>query len=332
VVNDGSIVTQVEGSKYAALEANLINNGTVTVRSGKLVQDSGTTTTNNGTFTTDPAAVPGLVVTAENAWFVNNRTVTNNGAITTGGNWSQNGGSETGHPVKITNSLVDKGAVGSVGKFDLRAEVVLSGTIAAGETVNVQAVPGSGASAVVSGGLTNKGTIVLDSQAGGGVPALTADSSPKPVVNDGSIVTQVEGSKYAALDANLVNHGTVTVRSGQLVQDGDTTTNDGDVVLDVPGHFDLTSGNDVFTQEPQGTLTFDISGASSFGTLNVSGGATLNINGGTANPAIEGGFVPAAGARFDVITGPHGAGTFTSVTNGFDGDYANAGLVTLVRS
>jgi hypothetical protein len=263
---------------------------------------------------------------------MNDRTVTNDGGITSGGIWSQNGGSVTGHPVTITGSLGDEGVAGSIGRFDLLGEVGVSGTIAAGETVNVQAVTGRGAIAVVSNGLTNKGTVVLDSQAGGGVAALTASSSEKPVVNYGSIVTQVEGTKYDALEANLVNNGTVTLRSGELLQDGNTTTtNDGDITLDVPGHFDLASGNDVFNQEPHGTLAFDISGASRFGRLNMSDGATLNLTGGTASPVLVGGFAPAAGASFDVITGPHGAGKFTTVSNGFRIDYSSAAFVALVR-
>jgi hypothetical protein len=134
------------------------------------------------------------------------------------------------------------------------------------------------------------------------------------------------------IPALVRNHGTVMVRSGELRQDGGTTTtNNGDVVLSVPGHFDLTSGGAVFDQERHGTLRFDISGASSFGTLNMSGGATLNIDGGTASPALLGGFAPAAGTTFDVITGPHGAGKFTTVTNGFGSDYSNAAFVALVR-
>jgi hypothetical protein len=341
LVNDGSIVTQVEGGPRSvsgvavnldAFRANLVNNGTVTVRSGELLMDSGYTTTNEGTFTTGPAAVPGLEVSAENASFVNDRTVTNDGDITSGGIWSQNGGRVTGHAVIITGSLEDAGAASSIGRFDLLGDVDVSGTIAAGETVNVQAVAGRGAIAVVSSGLTNKGTVVLDSQAGGGVATLTANSSREPLVNDGSIVTQVEGTKYDALEANLVNNGTVTLRSGELLQDGNTTTtNDGDIILEVPGRFDLTSGNDVFNQEPHGTLTFDISGASRFGRLNVSGGATLNLTGGTASPVLLGGFAPAVGASFDVITGPHEAGRFTTVSNGFRGDYSDPAFVALVR-
>ena len=341
LVNYGSIVTQVEGGPRSvsgvavnldAFRANLVNKGTFTVRSGELLMDSGYATTNEGTFTTGPAAVPGLEVTAGNASFVNDRKVTNDGEISSGGMWSQNGGSVAGHPVVITGSLGDDGAAGSIGRFDLLGDVGVSGTIAAGETVNVQAVTLRGAIAVVSSGLTNDGTVVLDSQAGGGVAALTANSSGKPVVNNGSIVTQVEGTKYDALEANLVNKGTVTVRSGELLQDGNTTTtNDGDISVDVLGHFDLISGNDVFNQEPHGTLAFDISGTSRFGRLNVSGGATLNLSGGTARPVLLGGFAPAVGASFDVITGPHGAGRFATVSNGFRSDYSNAAFVALVR-
>lgn len=341
LANYGVIESQVEGTvryasgvavNYDELGANLVNNGTVLVHTGELRQDTGTTVTNHDRFVTEPRGMS--TITALNASFVNEGTVTNQGEITVHGYWAQSGGSESGHPVTIVGgSLSDSGTTGSRAAFDLNDEVGLAGRIAAGESIDVVAIPAHGAAAVVSSGLINDGTITLDSQAGGGVAYVTDNSSAEPLINNGSIYSEVESTSYDALEANLINHGTLTVRSGELRQDGNTTTtNDGDVILGAPGRLLVTAGNDVFNEQPHAKLTFDIAGSARFGTLAVSGGATLDLDGGTAAPTLERGYAPTIGTRFEVIAGPHGTGRFDTITNGFVADYSNPAFVALVRT
>jgi hypothetical protein len=85
------------------------------------------------------------------------------------------------------------------------------------------------------------GEIVLDSQSSGGYAAL--EGGPAVTLsNSGSIVSQVEGANLDYLETNLTNAagGTVEVKSGELRQDENTTTtNDGYVVLDTPGQFNM---------------------------------------------------------------------------------------------
>jgi hypothetical protein len=329
--NVGTLDAQVEGTNLNYLEATLVNTGTVEVKSGEFRQDGNTVTTNDATWKTDAGA--SFTMTTGSDSFVNNGTVANAGAITlTGGaSWSQHGGSESGNPTtQYGGSFADTGT-GSGGKFDLEDSVSVSGTIAAGETIGVLGIPSHNGTATLAGaGVTNNGTIVLDSQAGGGYGSIASG----PLTNNGTIDTQVEGSNLNYLEANLTNTttGTVEVKSGEFRQDNNTTTtNHGNVILDVAGRLNLTTGSDLFSEQADGTLTFDISGATTFGTLNMTGGATFSLAGGTAVPVLQGGYAPAVGTAFDVITGPHGAGTFATITNDFTGQYSNAGFIALIR-
>jgi Bacterial Ig-like domain (group 3)/Divergent InlB B-repeat domain len=340
VTNNGTIDSQVESSNNIDyLEANLTNSSTgmVEVKSGELRQDHATTTTNDGTWMTDVGASPGYTLTTSSALFVNAAgTVINDGAITTSGgaSWSQSGGAESGNPVKLTGGSLSDNGKGTGGSFEIQNTVAVSGTIAAAETVTLAAATGLNAVADAASGLVNNGTIVLDSQAGSSSGYANLEGTT--VTNNGTIDSQVESTNNLDyLEANLTNSstGTVEIKSGVLRQDhATTTTNGGDVIVDVPGAFDLTNGSALFTEQSTGTLTFDISSATTFGTINCTGGATFSLSGGTADPVLQSGYAPPVGTEFDVITGPHGAGTFTKINNNFTGDYAHTGYIGLVRA
>ena len=68
----------------------------------------------------------------------------------------------------FSGTLTDNGA-GSSASFELIDGPTISGTIAPGETVDLTALPGHNASAnLASPGVTNDGTLILDSQNSGG--------------------------------------------------------------------------------------------------------------------------------------------------------------------
>jgi len=315
------------------LEIKLDNaaSGAVEVLSGELRQDESTTTTNDGTFTVDATASPGFIVTAAGGQFINSGgTVANKAAITLadGASWSEQGGNETGNPVTMfSGDFTDSGS-GTSGSFDLIDASTLSGTIGSGETVDVTALPGHNAILNLEG-LTavNHGTLILDSQSGGGYAELSNGS----LTNDGTLDSQVESENPNYLEATLINNGKVKVKSGELRQDENTTTtNAGNVILDAAAQLDLTAGGDVFNQRPDGTMTFEIASATSFGTLNLSGGATFKLSGGTANPILASDYDPPVGTEYDVITGTWGTGTYTTVKHHFTGDYSHSTFLGLV--
>ncbi len=85
----------------------------------------------------------------------------------------------------------------------------------------------------------------------------------------------------------------------------------------------------MFNEHSDGTMTFDISGATSFGTVNLTGG-TFNLSGGTANPVLQGGYAPPVGTTFNVINGTNNGGAFATVKNNFHGSYSPT-VIALVR-
>ncbi|HUO74957.1 MAG TPA: Ig-like domain repeat protein, partial [Solirubrobacteraceae bacterium] len=332
LINNGTLRSQVEGGNLNYLEVNLTNNPGATVNdaSGELRQDQGTTTTNDGTVTVGAAGH--LTLTTGAALLTNSSggSVSNSGAITltSGASWTQAGGAETGSPVTMFSGTLTDSGTGS-GSFTLIDNPAISGTIGPSETVELAGTPGHNATATLHApSVTNNGTLVLDSQNLGGYGDLTGS----PLINNGTLRSQVEGGNLNYLEVNLTNNPGATVNdaSGELRQDeGTTTTNDGTIAIGTAGHLNLTTGAAVLNQQPDGTLTFDISGASAYGTITLSGGASINVNGGTANPILQGGYTPPIGTAFDVITGPHGTGTFTAVTGDFLGDTSNAGFIRL---
>jgi hypothetical protein len=301
------------------LRVGLTNTGMVEVVSGELRQDSGTTTTNQGQLVTDAGASPGFTLTSGSDVFVNDSggSVANGGAMSmSAGSWSESGGSESGNPVVLSGGAFADAGSGSSGEFDVLGAVDVSGTIAVGETLRVLGQSGD-AVVTLTAASTNDGTVVLDSESAG-YAMLQGDA----LTNDGTLESQLgSGSSPDYLRVGLVNAsgGSVTVESGELLQDSaTTTTNDGDLILAPSGAFDLGGGSAVLDQQSDGTITFDIAGASSYGVLNNSGPGTFNLNGGTVDPVLEGGYAPPVGSSFGVITGPiSGGGAFTTVDNNF---------------
>jgi len=129
-------------------------------------------------------------VTSDSGKFVNNGSVTDEGAISiTSGTWTQSGGSETGKAVALSGASLIDSAGG--GEFKLSGGCKLSGTVPTGQTVTVTGGPGIDSTTTLSGGapVTNDGTLVLDSPSGDGYAQLQGEK----LVNSGTVRTQVEG-------------------------------------------------------------------------------------------------------------------------------------------
>ncbi len=333
LTNDGTLDSQAEGTSPSVIEGNVTNQpgATVEVKSGQLTQFVGTTT-NDGHVTVDAGAtfknVAGFGVFENDS----GGSVTNHGsiALSSGAAWSALGGSEAGNAVSIDSGALTDNGTGASGSFDLLDNVEVTGTIAAGETVDATAIPGKpfAIADLQSPGVTNDGTLILDSQAGG----QEAQIDNFPLTNDGTLDSQAEGTSPSVIEGNVTNQtgATVEVKSGQLTQFTGTTTNDGHIVIDPGATFGVNGGFSQFDEQSDGTMTFDIAGPSSYGTVSVSNDAIFNLHGGTADPALQGGYIPPAGTAFDVITGPNNQGTFATITNGFHGSYSPTDIA-LVR-
>ena len=322
LTNNATLRTQQEGGNQDHLQVPLTNatGATVEVKTGTLLQDTSTTTTNDGTFTVDSGAT--FDATGGNGLFVNNATLANAGSISLTGNasWTQNAGTATqsGNPVTINNSgtLTDTSGAGS---FTLIDTPVLKGTISAGQTVTVTAPSGHNANAQLTGAsVTNDGTLILDAPASGGYAELTGS----PLTNNATLRTQQEGGNQDHLQVPLTNAttGDVDVRTGTLLQDtATTTTNDGTIEIEAGAVYAVTSAGATFTNAAAGTLQPDISSAG-IGTLTLPGSTTTALDG-TILPNLVGGYAPPPATRFVVITGAT-SGSFATVANNFLGDYS----------
>jgi len=152
---------------------------------------------------------------------------------------------------------------------------------------------GSDANLSLSGASTVSpaGELVLTS---GGANGFGQVSGAGTLTNNGTIESSVtSGGSYDLLDVNLDNavSGKVEVASGDLEQTNATsTTNDGIVITDPGTLYEISQGT--FTGESDGTMEFEIAGASNFGSVLVSGSGQFALNGGTVQGALEGGFTP----------------------------------------
>ena len=102
-----------------------------------------TLTTNQGTFTVSSGG--GYTLSSASSFTDSAGTLTVTGAMTqNGGTFTQSGGTESGNPVHVAGGATLADSAGG-GAFDVIGSSSLSGTIPAGQTVNVD---GSGTSVV----------------------------------------------------------------------------------------------------------------------------------------------------------------------------------------
>jgi hypothetical protein len=140
------------------------------------------------------------------------------------------------------------------------------------QTLEVQGSLGAATLSVTATSTVEKtGRLVLDSQVG------FAMLEGPTFVNDGALQTQSEGSEPDYLRAALENAagGRVEVKSGELRQDGGTTTTNAagaTFTVDSPATFTLTSGSGKLTNE--GAITDEGSISLSAGTWTQSGNET----------------------------------------------------------
>src|ERR1019366_7831124 len=331
LTNNGTVKSTVEGLGQNYLEINVENasGGKLEVASGLLQQDFATTTTNDagGTVQVDGAGV--FELTHAGGSVVNSGSVVNNGtfSLTGGPSWTQSGGALSGsNPVAIqSGSLVDSAGTG---QFVLTDTVGLSGTIPLGQTVTVSG-GALDSKALITGNVTNNGTLVLDQPAGTGFADVQAGTGTPTLTNNGTVKSTVEGIGQNYLEINLENAsgGKLEVASGLLQQDfATTTTNDGTVILGAGASYDITDGT--FTGNSDGTMDFDIASATSFGAVESSSPAAFQLGGGTAAGGLQRGYTPPLEQQFKVLTGSY-TGTFTTISSGFVGDYT-ANTVSLV--
>jgi hypothetical protein len=306
LTNNGTFKTLDATTNTDYIEANLVNNGTVSIAGASTHQDEGTTTTNNGTFTVTSAG--DLALSAASSFTNSGGTLADSGTVTLNNStFTQSGGVESGNTVALSNSSTLDDSAGG-GLFSFENTDTLSGTIPTGQTVSVLGVPtvNSGAT-LASAGVTNNGTFVLDAQSNGGYARVNGGT----LTNNGTFKTLDASTETDYIESNLTNDsdGTVSIAGASTRQDEATaTTNNGSFTVANGGNLAL-SGGSTLTNGATGTLGVTVNGTS--GTGGISGpGLTLA---GTLGVTTVGS--PALGTIFTPITGPV-AGAFSSLAFG----------------
>jgi hypothetical protein len=253
-------------------------------------------TVNGGTLDIDEGTVTGPV---------SSRLIVNNSAMqmTTGNvtlpltltNTGVNGGSlDIGSGTTLTllnGGLNDPVTVGNGGTLRIHGAVALGGTLSIpGGTVEVMGQnTGGTATLTVANGFSNFGTIDLTSTSGH-ASALTVTAGT--LTNGTGATIRTTGSGTRTLAADLDNQGS-------LMPGGNN----------VPGTFALTRN---WSQVGStGNLWVDLSSAGSYDQVNITGTAA---RGGTLTVQLVGGFQPAIGNTFTIMTHAGGStGTFGQV-------------------
>ena len=325
LTNDGTFETEGATSNDDYIEANLINNGTVTLGGVSNDQDEGTLTTNNGSFTVGSSA--GLALTGGSSFTQSAGTLTDTGAMTlSNGTFTQSGGTESANAVGLFNGSTLADSVGA-GSFTIENTDTVSGTIPSGQMVTVVGAAGVNSIAALAGaGVTNDGTFVLDSVSGGGY----ADVNGGPLTNDGTFVTEGATSNDDYIEANLINNGTVTIGGVSTKQDESTTTTNAGTLAVSDGDSMALTGGAVYTQTSTGTFQATVD--ASTGVSGLTGGTdtlagTLAIN--TVGS-------PTLGNSYDVISGATSeSGAFSAFSFGphaYNVSYSSTAVIVTVET
>ena len=267
ITNDGTITT--EGTAQINIQSDLTNDsgGTITVGNSDTTENLSTTPIdNNGSFTVTST---GAFILAGQTFTQTTGTLVNDGQFLVGSTstFNQNGGTDSGNPIIVTSATLNDAA--GAGSFALDGLTNLSGTIPSGQTVQVLSTASAAEATLVSPGVTNKGTLMLNAAGTGSVTLAGA-----PLTNKGtfSVLNSTSGTVSEDITCDLTNSAgaTVSISNSDTTMTGNdtTTTNSGNFTIASPGSL---ASQDTFTQAA-GTLDNE-------GSLSVSA-ATFNQNGG----------------------------------------------------
>jgi hypothetical protein len=336
--NYGDFGTSGDSGAYIDISSDLTNEIGATVTLGAVItnDEPSCNITNDGTF-----AVPvkdtldviggseaGTTFTQSNGTLANHGTIRLNSA-----DFAASGGTETGHPVQLTDGsgLIDSAGSGS---YTLLEQSSLSGTIPAGQSVTARGSSTGSAAVDLATDVTNNGTLVLDSTS----PAYTAEMTNESnfsLTNNGTFDANGTNGGTDIINTPLSNAGTVTVNTLTEGEANQTISNSGTFTINPNKEFETTGGSEEATDfDNEGTLdnkgTFTLDNT----TLNLDGSGTYEARFGAPNatpstlsgPSVEGesGTVnlggtleidtvgtPPIGTSFDVV----GSSTSTTTTS-----------------
>jgi uncharacterized repeat protein (TIGR01451 family) len=365
--NKGTITLQPNGpgnipaSKLtAATGTTFVNTGTIQVNAGTADTSSiAGNFTNQGTFSVGPNATlvvanssgqtftqasgtlsaSGTFSCSGGEFLIEGGTVSAPGMVSsTGGEFVIQGGSVSGLVTAANCSLQLDGTITTATAVTVTpGTTTLMSNDSPLATVLVQGAPnGFGgedvANLMLASGAANKGTITLQPNGPGNIPAskLTA-ATGTTFVNTGTIQVNAGTANTSSIAGNFTNQGTLNINGATLVvtgnsfvnQSGGTInaygtlnvsasafTNNGTLIDGNGAHLLNITGN--YTQGAQGALNLEIGGTTAgtlFDQVAVTGQASLN---GTLNLTLINGFSPVLNNAFKVLTYASATGSFAT--------------------
>jgi autotransporter-associated beta strand protein len=326
ISGQGQIV--LTGPSTLTLSGNNSYAGGTTVAGGTLVAASNNAF-GTGTVTADGSGSASKIIiggglTVPNSFVINNgASLENSGAINSV--TSQIGAASiVNRPGGTIGGIVLSG--GAANTVQLFSGSAIHGDLSLGNNSGSQLIfDGSGnqlLSQAVTGNITNAGSLTKQ-----GTGTWTVDEALAAPVSVDVVAGKLEvNSKLTSSSVTVQNGATINgsgIITGNLTAFGTIS----------PGHSPGTltlNGN--YTQGPSGLLNIAIASPTNFSRLVVSGHANLN---GTLQLNLQGGFVPANGSEFTILTAGKGiSGVFRNVVipqgEALRVSYAQAGIVQLL--
>jgi hypothetical protein len=247
--------------------------GTVSIGAANTIFDQGYAFTNNGSFTV--TSTGGYTQDGGSGTFIQSGgTFVNNGST-----FFQNmlltlsGGAVSGNAVVVQNSDLTDSAGG--GSFVLQCGNNLTGSVPAGQVIDVQANACGSASLQLQGNVQNSGTINLDSVNGDGSALIDDSLGSAALTNDGTFqaLQGAGGSRYIRLNVVNDSDGTVSIGDANTIFDqAYAFTNNGSFTVTSTGGYTQDGGSGSFIQSGG---TFVNNGSTFFQNmlLTLSGGA-----------------------------------------------------------
>jgi hypothetical protein len=296
LARSGTITSEAgAGGGVRQLQGNLTNTGTLSVNTGTKYNGPKAALKNEGAL--NVANEKFLEVSNEGS--VSNGTggkvaATGTGevAIEPGTAFTEGAGTTSGtKPVIVRDASLTYSGAGASTITTRGESSTLSGAPSTGQSLTIEGTSSENAKTTATSGFTNAGSITLTSSA---ATAARLKLSGGTLTNSGTFRSELGGPR--ALEGNLLDEGLVSLGAG--------------ATLEVTG---------TYTQSKVATLAVANTGGG-FGQLHVTGSTTLD---GTLSVADEGGFSPAEGATFEVISGTGSvSGTFTGLAGPSGGLYS----------
>jgi hypothetical protein len=273
----GSILVQEGAGGSRAIDLALTNNGAIDIDSDTSIGDA-KPVTNNGTISVQPTRT--LRGPAGGTFTQNTGSLALAGGYQqTGGSFTHAGGDVTGNAPVLTNVSLNPSGSG-LGSYVVRgSNSQLAGDVPSGRTITVQGDVAASATLNVPANRSNAGTLVLNSSDSGNGATVFGTADATTITNTGTIETDEGAGGSRAVQATVVNSGTLDINQDTTLTAA-TLTNTG--TIDVAAGKTLSKLGATFNQNG-GTIA-------NAGTFTVGGSYTHNGGNITGNPLVIQGF------------------------------------------